>query len=468
MGSSNIKINFGYNILLTMSTYIFGLIVFPYITRVLGVDMMGRVNFASQTIDYLRIFAAMGVATVGIREIASCGSDRAKRSQVFSDIISLLLILSLAFTLVLFVFFTFIPKFSAVKDLLVVGSFYLFFSTMMIEWFYQGLEEFKFVTIRSIIVKSVYVALVFLFVKCPEDYLKYYILVTGSIVINALINLGYSKRFVDFSLKDARPLRYLKSIFSLGIYSIMISFFTTFNVVYLGFVQGEHAVGVYTVATKIYGLILGVLTAYTAVMMPRMSALLSENRTDEFKKKVRISFELVFSVSLPLLVGGVIMAPQIVGILAGSQYSEAIPVMRMIMPLVFVIGMAQIWVIQILLPMKKDNIVLVSASISAAVGIILNFLLVGKLSFVGSAIAMLAAEITNDAITLVYAIRGGYLDFPVGRLLKNLVSSIPYLAVCLLCALFIGNIFVSLGVAVAVCLIWFVAVIKWKKTSALS
>jgi len=451
-----------------MSTYIFGLIVFPYITRVLGVDMMGRVNFASQTVDYLRIFAAMGVATVGVREIASCGSDRKKRSQVFSDIISLLTVLSLTFVFILFIFYTFVPKYSEIKDLLVVGSFYLFFSTMMIEWFYQGLEEFKFVTIRSVAVKTVYVALVFLFVKCPEDYLKYYILVTGAIVINAIINIGYTRKFVDFSLRDARPSRYFKSIVSLGVYSIMISFFTTFNVVYLGFVHGEHAVGVYTVATKIYGLILGVLTAYTAVMMPRMAALLSEENTEEFRKKVRVSFELVFSVSLPLVIGGVIMTPQVIGILAGDQYSEAIPVMRIIMPLVFVVGMAQIWVIQILLPMKKDNVVLISASISAAVGIGLNLLLVGKYSFFGSAVAMLAAEITNDAITLVYAIRNGYLEFPLKRLGGNILSSIPYLIACVLCTVFIKNIFLSLSVAVSVCLIWFIALIRWKKTSVLS
>ena len=403
--STSIRKNFGYNILLTMSTYIFGLIVFPYVSRVLGVDMIGRVNFADQTVNYLRILAAMGIGTVGVREIAACSDNREKRSQVFSDIFSFVLILAVVAVVALIVLTLAIPRFTDVKNLLFVGTFYLFFSSLMIEWFYQGVEDFRYVTIRSVAIKTVYVALVFLFVKGPEDYIVYYILITGTIVLNALVNLVHSRKFASFSLRNARPGRYAKSIMALGVYMIMLSFFSTFNVVYLGMVKGDHDVGVYTTATKIYMMILGVLSAYTSVMMPRVSSLLAQDKKDEFSRKVRNSFKLVISFAIPAVILGILFAPLIIHILAGHQYDEAILPMRIIMPLVLVVGLAQIWVVQILLPMKKDNVVLWSAVASAVVGVALNVMLVGRYSYIGSAIAMVAAEVVNDSITLIYAVR---------------------------------------------------------------
>lgn len=460
MRSASIKKNFTYNVILTMSTYIFGLIVFPYVSRVLGVDMIGRVNFADQTINYLHVLAAMGIGTVGVREIAACGDDRRKRSQVFSDMFSFILVLALVSVFILLVMIFTVPQFTEIKRLLFVGSFYLFFASVSIEWFYQGMEEFRFVAIRSILVRLIYVVLVFLLVKSPGDFLLYYVLITGTIVANALINLAYSRKFVDLTLLKSHPGRYAKSIFALGIYMVMLSFFSTFNVVYLGMVKGEHDVGVYTTATKIYTLILGVLSAYTTVMMPRMTSLLSENRIEDFKSRIAGSFKLVFSVAFPLIAGGIVLAPQIIGILAGDQYWEAVPVMRLIMPLVLVVGLAQIWVIQVLLPMKKDNVVLWSAVLSAAVGVILNVTLVGKYSYLGSAIAMLGAELVNDSVTMVYALKKGYLKFPVRRMLGYIIAAIPYVIICFFCSFLFKNIFLALGTAMALCLSWFVVAVK--------
>lgn len=441
-----------------MSTYIFGLIVFPYVTRVLGVDMWGRVNFADQAVYYLRILAAMGVATVGVREIAACGDDRARRSQVFSDIFSFILIVALGALVLLLVLVYTVPRFTEVKDLLLVGSFYLLFSSLMIEWFYQGTENFKYVTIRSVAVKTLYVISVFLLVKKPEDYLLYYILTTAVVVVNAAINIGYSRHSVSFSLRRAHPFRYAGSLMALGVYTIMLSFFTTFNVVFLGFTHSEHDVGIYTTAIKIYMIILGFLTAFSSVMLPRMASLLSENKVDEFKSKVHKSFDFVFAFSPPLVAGGVVLAPQIISVLAGEEYLEAVLPMRMVMPLVIVVGLGQVWVTQVLMPMMKDRVVLYSAISAAIIGVALNIILVPGMSFLGSAIAILASEIVNNTITLVYALRKGYLAFPVGDFLKAMLTFIPYAAICMGAALLIKNVFICLGAAFLVCLLLFVLI----------
>lgn len=453
----SIKKNFLYNLILTLSTYVFGLVVFPYVSRVLGVDNIGKVNFADQTIKYIMLFAAMGVATVGVREIAACGDDRVKRSEVFSNILCFISLLSALSLVVLFVLVYSVPRFADIQSLLVMGPFYIIGTTLLIEWFYQGLENFRFVAIRTIIVKVLYVAAVFLFVKTKEDYRIYYFLSVLAICINAAINIFYSRKFVDFSFRGVSLKRYSKPILSLGIYMIMLSFFTTFNVLYLGFVHDDHAVGVYSTSIKIYSILLGVVSAFTMVMMPRMSSLLSGGKKDDFTEKISISFDLVFSVSIPLAVGGVVLAPQIVSILAGPEYGEAVLPMRIIMPNLFIISCAQIWVMQILLPMKRDRLVTISSVCAALVGVALNIVLVGKLSAVGSAIVLVAAELCGDTISFVYAVKNRLLRLPPFRkFARQLAAGFLYAGVCSLCTVVSSNDFISFSLAFVLCAALFV------------
>lgn len=403
------------------------------------------------------LFAAMGVATVGVREIAACGDDRARRSEVFSNILCFVLFLSTLSLAVLFVFAFTVPRFADIRSLLVIGSFYIIGTTFLIEWFYQGLENFRFVAIRTIVVKTLYAAAVFIFVKTREDYPIYYFLVILSICINAIINILYSRKFVDFSFKGVSLSKYSRPILSLGIYMIMLSFFTTFNVLYLGFVQDDYAVGIYSTSIKVYSILLGVISAFTMVMMPRMSALLSRGEQDDFAEKISISFDLVFSVSIPLVVGGVILAPQIISILAGPEYGDAVLPMRIIMPNLFIVSCAQIWVMQILLPMKMDRLVTTSSVCAALVGVILNILLVGKLSAIGSAIVLIAAELCGDTISFVYALRHRLLKLPLfGNFARQLALGLLYAGVCYLCSALINNVFISFSLAVVICIAVFV------------
>lgn len=454
---ASVKKNFIYNLILTLSTYVFGLIVFPYVSRVLGVDNLGKVNFADQVIRYIMLFAAMGVSTVGIREIAACGDDRAKRSEVFSSILCIVLFLSALSLAVLFVLTFTVPRFTDIRSLLVIGSFYVIGTTFLIEWFYQGLENFRFVAIRTIVVKILYVVAVFLFVKTREDFPIYYLLVVLSICINAIINFLYSRKFVDFNFKGISLRKYSKPILSLGIYMIMLSFFSTFNVLYLGFAQDDYAVGIYSTSIKVYSILLGVMSAFTMVMMPRMSALLSCGKQDDFLEKLSISFDLVFSVSIPLVVGGVVLAPQIVSILAGPEYADAVLPMRIVMPNLFVVSCAQIWVMQILLPLKKDRLVTTSSVCAALIGVAMNIILVGKLSAVGSAIVLIVAELCGDAISFVYSLRNHLLKLPpFKKFARQLALGFLYAGVCFLCTAIIRNVFISFSLAFVICVVVFV------------
>ena len=145
MGQSSIKKNLIYKSILTIANPILGILTFPYISRVLGVENVGLVNFVDNTISYFLLFASMGVSTIGVRAIASSKNNQATLNRVFSNILGL----NLIFTFVVLILFNLalilIPRFNANLELFLIGNAKILFTSLLIEWFYSGIENFKFV-----------------------------------------------------------------------------------------------------------------------------------------------------------------------------------------------------------------------------------------------------------------------------------------------------------------------------------
>lgn len=222
----------------------------------------------------------------------------------------------------------------------------------------------------------------------------YYLLTAGIILVNATVNLLYAKRHVYFQLTLSSLKEYFKSVGVLGIYAILTSMYTTFNVAYLGFISSDVEVGYYTTSTKIHTIILMMFSAVTGVLMPRMASILSEKKYDEYKRLIRKSTTILFAFAIPTVIFIELFAPMIIRIIAGEGYEGAILPLRIIAPLILIIGIEQILITQSLMPMGKDNAVLINSILGAVVGIAANLIIVPHLVSVGSAIVWLLSEIT--------------------------------------------------------------------------
>ena len=400
MAQISIKKNFAYKSILTISTYIIGFITFPYTSRVFGVERLGLVNFVDNTISYFLLFSTMGIGILGVREIAASKNEE-MRNKTFSNILGLNIWFTIATLIVYFIAITNVHKFNEHSELFYIGAAKIFFTTFLIEWFFTGIENFKYITIRSIIIKLLYVLAVFIFVKEKDDYILYFILTIVMVTVNACINLLYASKYIKIIPKELFSLKYIRNNIILGVYAVMTSMYISFNVMYLGLMSDNIQVGYYTTAFKLYSVILGFFSAFTNVMLPRMSALLAEERNDQIKNLINKSFSAVVTFATPLIIYSIIMAPQIINILSGPGYEGAILPMRIIMPAVFFVGIAQILAIQILMPMKKDTILLMASICGAIVGVILNVILVPKFYSIGSAMVLIFCEIL---VTFIYII----------------------------------------------------------------
>ena len=446
----NIRRNFIYNSLLTVANYIFPLITYPYVSRVLGVSNIGICNFVDGVINYFVIFSMLGINTTAIRAVVAAREDRERLNRTFSSLLSLNMITTTLAILCLIVSIFAFPQLRAHKELLFVGVLKLTFNFLLIEWLYKGLENFRYVSLRSIAVKILYVVAVFLLVKESGDYPLYFLLTTMMIVVNAVVNLITARKYVRFSFKgiDIRP--FVKPFLRLGFYNILITMYSSFNVIYLGFVGNEVDVGYYSTAMKIYEVTLALFSALTAVLFPRMTDLIGRGDLDGFKLYLEKTQKLLIAFSVPLVMVTVVMSPQLVAVISGPGYEGAITPMRILMPLVFIIGFGQIRVLQILLPMHQDKTVLLNSAAGAVWAILLNILLVSSLRSVGSSIVWLSSEVLVLVLSQIAAKRLCHIRFPFKEMGICLLWHLPLLLFVVLLVHWLPNPFVCTGVAFVV------------------
>ncbi|MBQ0142631.1 MAG: oligosaccharide flippase family protein [Prevotellaceae bacterium] len=386
---------------------------------------MGICNFVDSIINYYILFSMMGVTTLGIREIARSKNDRQKLNNTFSSIIFLNIITTLVMAIILFVTTITIPKLSDYKELLFIGEIKLIFNCFLIEWFYKGIENFKYITIRTIIVKIAYVAGVFLFIHKADDYPIYYILTTMTIVINAIINTTYCKKIVSFSWKDLNIKSFYKQYLILGIYCILTSMYTTFNVMYLGFVCNDTEVGYYTTAVKLHTLILALFTALTNVLMPRMSFLFSQNKMDDFMNLYKATIEILFIFSFPLIVYSIAYSSQIILLLAGPGYEISSVCLQIIIANILIIGMEQVLIVQILMPMSKDQAILFNSIVGAVTGVVLNVILIGQYGCVGASVSWISAEFIVCIMAMYFTYKFTKLKINFILLTRHVLCAMP-------------------------------------------
>ena len=425
----SIKKNFAYSSILTTSSYIFPLLTFPYVNRVLGVNNIGICSFVEGVVGYFMLFSAMGIGTLAIREVAKYKSDKLSLSKAFSSLLSLNMLTTFIAMVILFVSILIIPEFERHEGMFYIAIGQILFKTLLIEWLFIGLEDFKYITIRTILIKVIYVLFVFIFINTPDDYQKYFALNVLAVVVNAIVNMLYSRHFVAYTLKGIRIKQYIEPFIVLGIYGILTSLYKSFNIVFLGFSSNDVQVGYYSTATRVYSIILSLFTAFTGVMLPRMSSLVAEGKSAEFLSLANKSVDALLFFTIPLIVISEFFAPNIIYLLAGTGYEGAVLPMRIVMPLMLVIGYEQIIIIQMLMPLKKDRAILINSFWGGICALILNFVLVPRLESIGSAIVWVCSELLVLLSAQYFIYKYVKFDFPFSKMISRTFFSLPLIIV---------------------------------------
>lgn len=435
----SLKSNFIYSSILTVSKYLFPLIVYPYVSRTLGLSNIGIVNFVDNLVNYFVYISMMGIATVGVREIAAARSSKAQLSKTFMSLLSLTVIATFIAIIMLLIAMHIVPKLIPYQDMLYVGIVKLVFNLFIMEWFFMGMEDFRYITNRSILVKCLYVMCIFLFVREASDYKIYYALTVSVFIFNALINLIYIRKFVHFSFYaiDMRP--FYQAFLIMGVYVLLTNVYTSLNPIWLGFVTNTDEVGYFTTATKLHNIIMAVLLSFTNILFPRVSNLLAEGKKEEFWEKINIAFDAIFLFAFPTITYLLVAGPDLLHVLIGDGFEGSYLPLRIVTPLVLIIGIEQILVIQILMAMHCDKTVFKNSFIGAVVALLFNILLTAQMGANGSAVVWVIAECVIMGLSAMAINKKFSYIPPYKRILAYILSYMPLLLVSLLIYNYLDN-----------------------------
>lgn len=393
------KRNYIYNLVLSIFNIIFPILSFPYASRVLGPVGIGKFQFITSFAQYFIIISNLGIPTYGIREIAKHKGDRVQQSKIFSELIIISFLMSMTLTLVYLIIIYSSGFFKADHVLYLTAAISVFLGFTTIDWLYTGLEEFRMITIRSVIVKLLSLLLLYIFVKNENDVLIYLYIAIFSAVANNAYNLYTVRRKVKLIWKKLELFKHIRPLLLIFSLSLAVSIYTLLDVVLLGFLSDPKSVGLYSAAVKLSKIVLPIITSVGTVTMPKMSHLFVTEKYQEIHGLLTKSLHFILFLSIPSFLGLALLAPEFIMLFSGREFLEGVLSMRILSLLPVLIGLGYFWGVQILIPAGKDKEMVYSVLGGMAIAIISNFILVPTLKHVGASIANVLTEI---AVTIFY------------------------------------------------------------------
>ena len=385
---TGLKENTFYNMLKTVCTIMLPLITFPYSSRILHAENIGKINFGTSIVNYFTLIAALGITTYAVRECSRVKNNAKQFSQTINEIFSINIVTTIISYLILVCCLIFVPNLKGYTILILIQSIPIIFTTLGADWINTTMEDFKYIAIRTLIVQVFILVDMFIFVKEEKDYYNYAIIFMLSTSAANIMNIVYRRRFCKTKF-------ILKMNIKKHIIPIMMLFATTLSqtvlfsidMTMLGIAQGDVSVGLYSTAVKIINCVSQVVVSIAWVVIPKLSydfANKNYNRINDMLYKVSL---LTVTVGMPCVVGINVIAPELIEIFGGHEYVGAASCMQ-IMTITMGIGfIVNIIGNMILIPSMKEKQFMIACVISVGVNIILNGIMIPLWGMNGAAVA---------------------------------------------------------------------------------
>src|ERR1035437_3231 len=424
----NTRKNFIFNFILTGSNLLFPLLTFPYLSRILGAEGLGICNFIMSYGQNFIIIAALGMPVYGSREIAKVGDDKVKRSKLFFELLSIHLLFTFFLLTIYIASILVFEDFKNFRDLALLGGSLILLNVFSLEWLFTGVNNFKYITFRSIFIRALSIIAIFLLVKKKDDFAIYFIILVCTVFFTVLVDIYYARKFISkkINLSFKGIFLHIKPIFILGIYMVLTSIYSVLPATLLGFLSTKLAVGYYYGANKIIRMVISVFSALITVMIPRLNQVLEEKGKNEYLLLVNKSINIVISFGIPLTFFVFLLANPIVMLLAGKNFINSILVVQIMAPIILIVAFAQVFVLLILSVHRKDNYMVILSFIGMAISLFINTILIPHFAEKATAFSQLMAESLVTLISFVFARKVLNFNFPIKTFFLNLVFVIPF------------------------------------------
>lgn len=427
MKQKSLIVNVMYNALYTGLNLLFPLMTAPYLSKVLGASNLGKVYFATVIVNWFILFATFGTATFGIREVAKVRDNKEQLNKLFSEIFIINGVMSIIITLIYYITILTVNGFSKEFPLYLIFSLSIILNIFNIDWFYQGIEEYRYITIRSALFKILSLFSIFLFVKQKEHYILYGLISIIAISLSGIMNYLYSKKYVKLKFSGTNPLQHLKSLRIFFLHTFVVNIYTNADQTLLGFLIDTKSVAFMNRAKIVVGMAISLSTAVSNVMLPRASYYI-KNDTIKFRKLLSEVPNYILWITTPITAGCICLAPNIMYILGGKEFMGATLLLQIISVTIICSPLSSYLQYQVLVASGNEKLGLYCALVTSILSLLLNILLIPVVGLLAAGIVQIISE--ASAVSMRYYIAKKKLNYTEVKFLSK--SSIYYLIASLL------------------------------------
>lgn len=442
----------------TLICMVIPLLIYPYITRVLGPENYGKFSFALNLVTYFTL-----LSTLGLRQYAQRVCSKREGDGELTSIVKPLLVIAGALTLLSILLYAVVTCILGASTgevwVYIAFSGMILFSSLNLDWLMEATESFAFASLRNVLTRLLLPALALVFVTRKSDYAVYALLYTVCYaVLPAIMNYVYLFRKKAISLRGMRETKtefysHLNPIFFLALVTIGSKIFSGMDIMMLRFMRDDVTVGLYNNAIKLPLVMDELLMAVAAVITPRLYAAVREERMDEAKSLINYASNTMFFFAIPALLTFAFFSKELVWLIAGAEYVSGHPILIVYSFIMFTTLCLTLAGTRMFIAKGKEKQLFVILLMAGGLNALLNYLLIPVWGGLGAAFAtilsnvcMFIAEATYirswglifDKDKLKYLVAGGVLAL-VFVLMKQALSAVPSLGVVLL-SIVVGGI----------------------------
>lgn len=437
--------NYLYNVVYQILLLLVPLITVPYISRVLGPELVGINSYTNSWMTFFMLVGQMGIALYGNREVAYHRENPIERSKIFWGI-ELLQVITI--TCALIAYLGAVLLFSTTfKEYFLLQSFWIIAAGVDVSWYFMGVENFQRIVFRNMLVKLASVALIFLVVKGNNDLGKYIALLGLSNLVGNLTLWPYLKDEIKWvPISTWHPFRHFYPALLLFVPTITTQVYLVVNRLMLGRMSTQSQLGQFQYTDQIIKVILAVVTASGQVMLPHIANKFSKGDVKGIRDSLYNSFDFITAIAIPMMFGIMAIAKQFAPWFLGKQFNDAGILMMIEAPVILFIGWSNVTGTQYLMPINRTKEYTVSVTVGAVINVIANLFLIALWGARGATLATDISEFAVAAVQLVYIrqtisrrklfgqmwkylLSGGIMFIIIYRLAMIMNMTIPNLAI---------------------------------------
>lgn len=405
---------------------LFPLITFPYVTRILLPSQIGEYNYANSLINYFILIAELGVNTYAIRSGSGLREKRDEFEKFADEVFSINILSTIISYLILGVCFIWFSTFREFRTSIILFSISILFRTIGVDWMFGIYENYKYITVRSILFQILSLILLFTLVKDEKDLYTYIAITVLANVGSNICNYFYSRHYCRLKFVINKNIfRHIKPIMLIFSTTLATTIYVNSDTTMLGLLCGNEQVGYYAVACKAYNCVKSFLNGLVPVFMVRLSFQYKSCR-EKYDATFKYAFNLLTSITIPLAVGAFWYSKDIILLLSREEYLSAENAMKILFVSIIFATLGNLYSSGGLLQAEKENTMLMATISGAILNMMLNYILIPIWGCTGAAKATLITEICIFLCLFYFFRKNVGAKVGTRHVIKCLLATVPF------------------------------------------